>query len=101
LRRLALPARIVLGQIDLADDAKNVIGVAVALLHPFGDVSAGPYFPFMDVWLMSKLFQLLADPECPVSVAAGVADKNIRHALLPDTVVRVSSSQAASGRAAK
>ena len=79
LRRLPFPTGIVLGQIIFADDAKDVVGVAVALLHPCRDVAAGRNLPFVDMWRMAERLQLLADPKRPVPVAAGIADEDIRH----------------------
>jgi len=80
LSGLKFPTRIGLGQIDPADNAKRVVGVVMSLLHPRRDIAASVDLPFMDVRNVAELFQLLADPESPIPVAAGIADEDIGHA---------------------
>jgi hypothetical protein len=62
-----------------------MVGVLVAFLHPLGDVAARRNLPLMHVCNVAELFELLADPERPVSVAARVADEDVRHAPPPAT----------------
>jgi hypothetical protein len=83
LRRLALQTRIGFVQVDLADNAKDVVGVIVAFLHPCCDIRPARNLPFVDVPYVAEFLQLLADPERPVSVAACVADENVGHAPPP------------------
>ncbi len=80
--RIALPVRIVLGQIVLANNQKHVIRFVVALLHPCRDIPACGNLPLMDTSDMAERLELLPDPKRPVPVAAGIADENIRHAPL-------------------
>src|ERR1700688_2026655 len=55
------------------------------LLHPFYDVSAGPEFPIGNMRDMPERFQFMSNPERPIAVACRIADKDIRHALVPQS----------------
>jgi hypothetical protein len=53
------------------------------LLHPFWNVTACLDFPFVDFWDMTELFELLANPERPLAIAAREADEDIGHSHCP------------------
>jgi hypothetical protein len=71
----ALPTGIAPGQIVSADNAKHAIRTLEALLHPLGNVSTRGNLPLVNPRRMAEPFELLPEPERPVPVAAGVADK--------------------------
>jgi hypothetical protein len=83
LRGSTLPAGIIFCQVTGADDAKNEIRICKALVHPLRDIAAPGNLPFMNTRHMAELFQLLANPECPILVFARIADENVRHRLAP------------------
>jgi len=56
-----------------------MIGLDLTLLHPGGDIAPSVDLPFMDMRYVAELLQLLADPESPIPIAAGIADEDIGH----------------------
>ena len=59
---------------------RDMIRLLVTLLHPSRNVATAGDFPFMDVRHMTELFELLPDPERPVTINRRIADENIGHA---------------------
>jgi hypothetical protein len=83
LPSLALKTGIRFLQVCLGDDAQDVVSLVMPLFHPLHDVAAARHFPGVDVWRMSKRFQLVPNPIGPLAILAGVADEYVRHAQHP------------------
>jgi hypothetical protein len=85
-RGVALQRRIARFQVFVGNDAQNMVGRVVALLHPAVDVTAALDLPFVDVWRMAERLQLRADPMRPLAVAVGIADEYVRHSPPPPKI---------------
>jgi hypothetical protein len=62
------------------DDAQDVVGCLVPLLHPLHNVAAGGDFPIMNMRRMAEPFEFVPDPKRLIAITARIADENIGHA---------------------
>jgi hypothetical protein len=67
-------------QVVRGNDAQDVVGLVVSLLHPADDILAWPDLPIVNMRLMMERRQFLRDPMRPLLVALGEADEDVRHA---------------------